>query len=107
MTDIPIAIVLHVLGVVWWVGGLALVTTVVLPQLRRNPVGTLERFHAVERRFAPQVRTAVAIVGASGGWLLYRCCLTAVTISRYCIEGIAIHCQVWHSRRLDNVHLNP
>jgi len=72
MTDITIAIVLHVLGVVWWIGGLALVTTVVLPQLRRDPTDALERFHAVERRFAPQVRIAVVVVGASGGWLLYR-----------------------------------
>lgn len=72
MTDITIAIVLHVLGVVWWIGGLALVTTVVLPQLRRNPVDALERFHAVEQRFAPQARAAVVVVGASGGWLLYR-----------------------------------
>ncbi|MQM38863.1 hypothetical protein KBTX_02884 [wastewater metagenome] len=72
MSDITVAIVLHVLGVVWWVGGMALVTTVVLPHLRRHPDGALERFHAVERRFAPQVRVAVLTVGASGGWMLYR-----------------------------------
>lgn len=72
MTDISVAIALHVLGVVWWIGGLALVTTVVLPQLRSDPVNALERFHAIEHGFAPQVRIAVLIVGASGGWLLYR-----------------------------------
>ncbi|WP_435101410.1 hypothetical protein [Arhodomonas sp. AD133] len=72
MNDIAVATVLHVLGVVWWIGGLALITTVVLPQLRRDPANALESFHAIERRFAPQVRTAVLIVGASGGWLLYR-----------------------------------
>lgn len=72
MSDISIAVVLHVLGVVWWIGGMALVTTVLLPQLRQDPDQALERFHAIERRFAPQVRTAVLVVGISGGWLLYR-----------------------------------
>lgn len=72
MPDIAIAIALHILGVVWWIGGLAFVTTVILPQLRRDPAQALDRFHAVERRFAPQVRAAVLLVGASGAWLLYR-----------------------------------
>lgn len=78
MTDVSVAIALHVLGVVWWIGGLAMVTTVVLPQLRRDPDNALQRFHALERRFAPQVRTAVLVVGASGGWLLYRLALYRV-----------------------------
>lgn len=64
--------IVHVLGVIWWVGGLAFVTLVVLPELRRAPHDALERFHNVERRFAPQVRTAVVLVGLSGVWMLYR-----------------------------------
>lgn len=72
MTEITISTVLHVPGVTWWIGGPALVTTVVRPELRRNPVDAPQCFHAVERRFAPQVRAAGVIVGASGGWLLYR-----------------------------------
>lgn len=64
--------IVHVLGVVWWVGGLAFVTLVVLPELRRDPKDAIERFHNVERRFAPQVRTAVLLVGLSGFWMLYR-----------------------------------
>lgn len=75
MPDLAIAIALHVLGVVWWIGGLAFVTTVILPQLRREPAQALTRFHAVERRFAPQVRVAVLLVGATGAWLLYRTAL--------------------------------
>lgn len=72
MNDIGIAMIVHVLGVVWWVGGLAFVTLVVLPELRRDPTDAIERFHNVERRFAPQVRTAVVLVGLSGFWMLYR-----------------------------------
>ncbi len=72
MSDVSIAVVLHLLGVVWWIGGLAFVSAVLLPELRRDPATALERFHAIERRFAPQVRIALVIVGASGGWMLYR-----------------------------------
>lgn len=67
-----IAISLHVLGVVWWIGGLAFVCAVLLPDIRRDPAHALERFRAIEGRFAPQVRVALLIVGASGGWMLYR-----------------------------------
>lgn len=72
MSDISIAISLHLLGVVWWIGGLAFVTAVLLPELRREPTRALERFRAIEHRFAPQVRMAILVVGASGGWMLYR-----------------------------------
>lgn len=72
MSDISIAMSLHLLGVVWWIGGLAFVTAVLLPELRREPSRALERFRAIEHRFAPQVRIAILIVGASGAWMLYR-----------------------------------
>lgn len=67
-----IALALHVLGVVWWIGGLTFVCTVVLPDLRRDPATALERFRAIEGRFAPQVRIALILVGGSGGWMLYK-----------------------------------
>lgn len=72
MSEMAIAVSLHLLGVVWWIGGLAFVTAVLLPELRRDPAHAMERFRAIERRFAPQVRTALVIVGASGAWMLYR-----------------------------------
>lgn len=72
MTWAALAIVVHVLGVVWWLGGLAFVTLVLLPTLRAetadNPKALLE---AVERRFAPQARIALGLVGLSGGYLLW------------------------------------
>ncbi|HLQ85989.1 MAG TPA: hypothetical protein VK110_07525 [Salinisphaeraceae bacterium] len=67
-----VAISLHILGVVWWIGGLAFVSTILLPELRRDPESALPRFRAFEHRFAPQVRIALLLVGGSGGWLLYR-----------------------------------
>ncbi|WP_111748466.1 hypothetical protein [Salinisphaera orenii] len=73
MTWPGLAIAVHVLGVIWWIGGLAFVTLVYIPALRRAELG--DHPHAllapVERRFAPQARIAVALVGASGAYLLY------------------------------------
>jgi hypothetical protein len=72
MNDIVIARALHVVGVVIWIGGMSLITTVVLPLVRRSPPA--ERwalFDAVERRFAWQARAAVLIVGASGFYMIF------------------------------------
>jgi uncharacterized membrane protein len=53
MSDLTIALVLHVLAVVLWMGGVAMVTTVIIPIVRNRK--TVEEqitlFSAVERRF--------------------------------------------------------
>lgn len=73
MKDVGIAIAVHVLGLMWWIGGLAFVTLVFLPALRNElsdkPHMLLE---AIEGRFAPQARIALLLVGASGGYLLWK-----------------------------------
>ena len=67
-----VARVLHVLGVVLWIGGVAFVTTVLLPAVRRmkTPGERVEFFEAVESRFAWQARGTTLLVGASGFWLV-------------------------------------
>lgn len=72
MDDLAIARVLHVLGVVHWIGGLAFVTLVVLPHARRRGAEGVALFEAVERRFSGQVRLSVLLVGASGFWMTWR-----------------------------------
>jgi uncharacterized membrane protein len=61
---------LHVLGVVLWIGGVAMVTTVLLPAVRRLPdadaMGVFERF---EHRFAAQSRWTTLVVGLTGFYL--------------------------------------
>ena len=59
MDDVVIARALHVLAVVIWIGGVAMVTTVVLPAIRRGDFGPnrLQVFEAIERRFAWHART--------------------------------------------------
>jgi uncharacterized membrane protein len=65
--------VLHVLAVVLWIGGVAMVTTVLLPAARRmkSPEERLEFFERIEAGFARQARWTTAIAGASGLYLVY------------------------------------
>ena len=73
MIDVGIALAFHILGVVWWIGGLAFVTCVLLPILRSGKMGNIQDgFHFIENRFAPQVKVAVIVVGITGLYMLYR-----------------------------------
>ena len=65
MHDLALARALHVIGVVLWIGGVAMVTLIVLPQ-------GLARFEQVERAFARQARITTLITGASGFYLVHR-----------------------------------
>ncbi|MBS0560288.1 MAG: hypothetical protein JSR21_09560 [Proteobacteria bacterium] len=69
-----IARALHVLAVVLWIGGVAMVTTVLLPEIRRMhvPAERFGVFHALERRFARQARWTVLLAGASGFYMTWR-----------------------------------
>lgn len=63
----------HVLGVIWWVGGVAMVTASILPGLKSAGLSDAERlriFRTIRSRFVWQARVAVLLVGASGGYLL-------------------------------------
>lgn len=74
MNDIAIARAIHVLAVVIWIGGVALVTTVLLPLVRhvRAPQERLALFEAVERGFIWQARVATLFVAASGFYMVDR-----------------------------------
>jgi uncharacterized membrane protein len=64
---------LHVVGVVLWIGGVAFVTTVLLPAVRRlkTPAERVAFFEAVEARFAWQARGTTLLVGATGFYLTH------------------------------------
>ncbi len=73
MEKYAFARVVHVLAVVLWIGGVAMVTTVVLPAIRRmaskdEQVATFER---IESRFALQAKITTALAGLSGLYMLY------------------------------------
>jgi uncharacterized membrane protein len=72
--DLAIARALHLLGVVHWIGGVAAVTTIVLPHAQRiqETNAAVAAFESFERRFAPQARISVAVTGISGIYMLWR-----------------------------------
>jgi len=65
---------LHVAGVVLWIGGVAFVTTVLIPAVTAEhpPERRLAAFLRLESRFAWQARLSVLVVGATGFWMTYR-----------------------------------
>lgn len=73
MNDITIARALHVLAVVHWIGGVAMVTAVILPAVRRlaEPEDRLALFEAVEGRFSRHAKVSVALAGASGFYITW------------------------------------
>lgn len=73
MEEFAFARVLHVLGVVFWIGGVAMVTTVLIPamaQMRTESERT-EFFGRIESRFAPQARFTTLLVGLSGFYMVH------------------------------------
>jgi uncharacterized membrane protein len=68
-----VARALHVLGVVLWIGGVAFVTTVLLPAVRRmrSPEERVQFFEAIEGRFAWQARATTLLVGITGFYLVH------------------------------------
>lgn len=75
MTDIDVlwlARALHVAGVVLWIGGVAFVTTVMLPAIVSGFAAEqrLAEFERYERRFAMQAKVSTLLVGLTGFYLV-------------------------------------
>lgn len=64
--------IIHLLAVILWIGGLAFVTTIALPQAIRNPdpLQKVLSFQRLEHRFAPLARWYNLAVGISGAVML-------------------------------------
>ncbi len=74
MEDYYLARVLHVVGVVLWIGGVAFVTAVLLPAVKRmrEPAERVEFFERMEAGFARQARVTTLLTGLSGFYLAHR-----------------------------------
>ena len=74
MDDITIARVIHILAIIFWIGGVAMVTTVLLPAVRqfKSPDEQLAFFDKVERRFANQSRLSTLLAGLSGLYMVWK-----------------------------------
>ena len=73
MTSFVAARAIHVLSVVLWIGGVAFVTTVLIPAIRRMPSDDrrIELFEQLESQFALQARVTTFLAGASGLYMLH------------------------------------
>ena len=68
MSLLVVARVIHVISIVLWIGGVAFITTVVIPSLRRMPYPQQrwELFEKLESRFALQAKFVTAAAVISG-----------------------------------------
>lgn len=74
MMEFVLPRVLHILGIVLWIGGVAMVTTVLLPAVARlkSPLERIEFFEEIEGRFGNQAKFTTLLTGLSGFWLLFK-----------------------------------
>lgn len=72
MINYEILKALHILGVVFWIGGVLFVTFILLPAIRRidGTVNQYEFFEKIERKFAWQARFTTLLTGVSGFYLV-------------------------------------
>lgn len=64
---------MHVLGVVFWIGGVAFVTTVLIPSLKKivQEGERVKLFEVLEHSFSWQAKISTLLTGFSGFYMLY------------------------------------
>jgi uncharacterized membrane protein len=74
MDGMALALAIHVLAVVLWIGGVSFVTTILMPAIRRtrSPQERLSAFLKFEASFAWQARATMAAAGLSGLYMIWR-----------------------------------
>ena len=72
MDKYALARVIHVVAVVLWIGGVAMVTTVLIPSIRKMKSGAdqIELFERLESRFSWQAKITTLLAGVSGFYML-------------------------------------
>lgn len=73
MEGYVLARVVHVVCVVLWIGGVAMLTTVLLPAIRKLKPGDEQilLFEKMESRFSLQAKVTTLLTGLSGFYMLY------------------------------------
>ena len=73
MEAFSIARVLHVLAVILWIGGVAMVTTVIIPSVKKlkSKEEQIKTFEEIEGRFALQAKITTLITGITGFYMMY------------------------------------
>lgn len=73
MQYLTLARIIHILAVVLWIGGVAMVTTVIIPAVKRmkSKAEQMETFERIEGRFSMQAKITTLITAISGFYMLY------------------------------------
>ncbi|MCP4266729.1 MAG: hypothetical protein GY777_14355 [Candidatus Brocadiaceae bacterium] len=63
----------HVIAIIIWIGGVAFVTTVLIPALRKtqSPEDRLQLFETLENRFSFQAKFTTLLAGITGFYMLH------------------------------------
>jgi len=73
MENLTLARIIHVIAVILWIGGVAMVTTVIIPAVKRlkSKEDQIKTFEEIEGRFALQAKITTLLTGLSGFYMLY------------------------------------
>ena len=73
MEKLTLARIIHLIAVILWIGGVAMVTTVIIPAIRRlkSKDEQIKTFEQIEGRFALQAKITTLLTGLSGFYMLY------------------------------------
>ena len=73
MEYFTLARVIHVIAVILWIGGVAMVTTVIIPAVKnlKSKEDQIKTFEELEGRFALQAKITTLLTGLSGFYMLY------------------------------------
>lgn len=73
MEYFTLARVIHVIAVILWIGGVSMVTTVLIPAIRKmkSKDEQISTFETIEGKFALQAKVTTLLTGLSGFYMLY------------------------------------
>lgn len=73
MEKYTLARILHVLAVILWIGGVSMVTTVLIPAIKRlkNKEDQIKTFEQIEGRFALQAKVTTLITAITGFYMMF------------------------------------
>ena len=73
MEQFTLARVIHVLTIVLWIGGVGMVTTVLIPAIKKmtSKEDQIKTFETIEGKFAIQAKITTLLTGLSGFYMLY------------------------------------
>lgn len=73
MEYFTLARIIHVIAIILWIGGVAMVTTVIIPAVKKmaSKEDQIRTFEEIEGRFSLQAKITTLLAGLSGFYMLY------------------------------------